>query len=104
MSMPDTVLSQPAMTNNPSNHCAWVTSSIESAIRSRETSEARMPSLPIAMPSDTEIVSNSRPSAPPRTSSRAAAPRSPSRLALQGVTRFQVAATPTCGLPKSSSP
>jgi hypothetical protein len=36
-----------------------MTSSTESAITSRETSEARMPSCPMAMPSDTAMVVNS---------------------------------------------
>ena len=41
------VLSQPTMQTSPSNWCPRATSSIESAITSRETSEARIPAAPI---------------------------------------------------------
>ena len=104
ISMPGIVLSQPAMPTTPSKLSPCATSSTESAIQSRETSDARMPSLPIAIPSETEIVSNSSANTPRRVSSRATSARISPRFALHGVTRFQVAATPTCGLRKSSSP
>ena len=41
------------------SRCPRATSSIESAITSRETSDARMPSVPIETPSETAIVLNS---------------------------------------------
>ena len=53
------VLSQPTMQTSPSNRWPRATSSIESAITSRETSEARMPDVPIETPSETAIVLNS---------------------------------------------
>ena len=43
----------------PSNPLPRVTSSIESAMTSRLTSEARMPSVPIVMPSEIDTVLNS---------------------------------------------
>ena len=71
---------------------------------SRLTSEARMPSWPIEMPSDTAMVVNSRGN-PPAASTPCLdrlARRSSGRL--QGVTSFQEEATPTWGLAQSSSP
>ena len=57
--MPGSDLSQPASVTVPSSRSANTTVSTESAMTSRETSEARMPSWPIEMPSETEIVPNS---------------------------------------------
>ncbi len=59
MSIPGKDLSQPASSTEPSRRSAIITVSTESAITSRETSEKCMPTWPIAMPSDTEIVPNS---------------------------------------------
>ena len=59
MTPPGIVLSQPTNTTSPSNIFPRATSSIESAITSRLTSDARIPSLPIVMPSEIEIVLNS---------------------------------------------
>ena len=56
--MPGSDLSQPASRTAPSNRSACMTHSTESAMTSRLTSEARIPSCPIAIPSDTEIVPN----------------------------------------------
>jgi hypothetical protein len=56
MTEPGMVLSQPDMTTTASNRCPRAASSIESATTSREMSDAFMPSVPIAMPSETEIV------------------------------------------------
>ena len=63
-----------------------------------------MPSWPIEMPSDTAIVPNSsgKPPAARTPSLARLASRSSDRL--HGVTSFQDDATPTCGLPQSSSP
>ena len=47
------------MQTSPSNRWPRATSSIESAITSRETSDARMPVVPIDTPSETAIVLNS---------------------------------------------
>ena len=60
ISMPGSDLSQPASSTEPSSRSAIITVSTESAITSRDTSEKCMPSWPIEMPSDTEIVPNSR--------------------------------------------
>ena len=57
--MPGSDLSQPASSTDPSSRSACITVSTLSAITSRETSEKCMPSWPIEMPSDTEIVPNS---------------------------------------------
>ena len=43
-----------------SKRSACITISTESAITSRETSDARMPSCPIEMPSETAMVTNSK--------------------------------------------
>ncbi len=56
---PGSVLSQPTRHTRPSKRCPRATSSIESAITSRDTSEAFIPSVPIETPSETEIVLNS---------------------------------------------
>ena len=52
-------LSQPAMQTRPSNELPRVTSSMESAMTSREMSEAFMPSVPMVMPSEMVTVLNS---------------------------------------------
>ena len=81
---------------------AWTTSSTESAIQSREGREARMPAVPIAIPSETEIVWNRSGRTRSDRSSSPAATASSSRCMLHGVTLFQVAATPACGSCRSS--
>ena len=70
---------------------------------SRLTNDARIPSWPMEMPSLTAMVTNSMGKPPawrmpslPRLASR-------SRDMLQGVTSFQLLATPICDLPQSSS-
>ena len=70
---------------------------------SRLTSEPRMPSWPIEMPSLIAIVTNSigNPPASRTPSLHRFASRSSGRL--QGVTSFQLDATPTCALPQSAS-
>ena len=59
MSMPGRDLSQPAKVSRPSSRSACMTVSTESAMTSRDTSEARMPSWPMEMPSLTATVTNS---------------------------------------------
>ena len=56
--MPGNDLSQPAKVTMPSRRSACITASTESAITSRETKEKCIPSWPIEIPSDTEIVPN----------------------------------------------
>ncbi len=53
------VLSQPTRITSPSKRWPRATSSIESAITSRLTSDAFIPSVPMLTPSDTAIVLNS---------------------------------------------
>ena len=59
ISMPGRDLSQPASSTDPSRRSACMTVSTESAMTSRLTSEKCMPSWPMEMPSDTEMVPNS---------------------------------------------
>jgi hypothetical protein len=87
----------------PSNMCPRATSSIESAITSRLTSEVCMPSVPIVIPSDTAIVLNSigvPPAARTPSFTRLASPR---RWMLQGITSVQVLAMPMIGRCSASS-
>ena len=91
------------MATRPSSRSACITSSTESAITSRLTSEARMPSWPMAMASDTVMVLKVSGTAPASRTPALAAMASLSRWMLQGVTSFQDDATPTWGRSKSSS-
>ena len=103
MSMPGSDLSQPAKVTRASSRSACITVSTESAMTSRDTSEARMPSWPIEMPSLTAMVVNSigKPPAARTPSFDRLASRSSGML--HGVTSFHDEHTPTCGLPQSSS-
>ena len=103
ISMPGSDLSQPAIVTSASNRSAFTISSTESAMISRLTSDAFMPSVPIEMPSDTAIVPNSSGTAPAWRTPSFAAAASPLRCTLHGVTSFQDDATATCGLVRSSS-
>jgi hypothetical protein len=97
------VLSQPTRHTSPSSRCPRATSSIESAITSRETSEQRMPSVPIETPSETEIVLNSI-GVPPAARTPRLTSRASSRwFRLHGIDSIQVVATPTRGRARSSS-
>ena len=79
------------------------TSSIESAITSRLTSDAFMPSVPMVTPSEMAMVLNSM-GVPPaaRTPSFIFAARR-RRWKLQGIVSIQVLAMPTMGRARSSS-
>ena len=70
---------------------------------SRLTSEARMPSWPIEMPSDTAIVVNSIGKPPASRTPTFERLASRSRGRLQGVTSFHDDATATWGFTQSSS-
>ena len=59
ISIPGSDLSQPASSTPPSSRSAPKTVSTLSAITSRDTSEKCIPSCPIEMPSETEMVPNS---------------------------------------------
>src|SRR5665647_1077092 len=81
-----------------------MTVSTESAMISRLTSEKCMPSWPIELPSDTEMVPNSIGKPPAACTPSLTALASRSRERLQGVISFQELATPIWGLTQSSSP
>ena len=94
MSMPGRLLSQPAKVTMPSRRSACITASTESAMISRLTSEKCIPSWPMEMPSDTEIVPNciGKPPAENTPSFAARARRASERL--HGVISFQEEAMP----------
>ena len=100
---PGWLLSQPATVTTPSKLSAKMTFSMESAMTSRETREPLMPSVPIAIPSDTTMVPNAKgvPSAA-RTPSLTSSTRG-AMCALHGVTSLCVEAMPTNGARMSSS-
>ena len=80
-----------------------MTVSTESAMTSRETRLACIPSWPMEMPSETAMVVNSMGKPPAeRTPSLARLASRPSGM-LHGVTSFHDEHTPTCALPQSSS-
>src|SRR5215210_2556086 len=97
------VLSQPTRHTSPSSRCPRTTSSIESAITSRETSDARIPSVPIETPSETEIVLNSI-GVPPARRMPCFTYRASARwLRLHGIVSIHVVETPTSGRARSAS-
>ena len=103
MSMPGRLLSQPASSTVPSSRSACTTVSTESAMISRLTSEKCIPTWPIEMPSETEIVPNSIGKPPARCTPSLAAWASRCSDRLHGVISFHDDAMPICGLAKSSS-
>ena len=92
--IPGKDLSHPAKVTIPSRRSACITVSTESAITSRETSEKCIPSWPIEIPSETEIVPNciGKPPASITPFFDALAKRSSERL--HGVISFQEDAIP----------
>jgi hypothetical protein len=96
-------LSQPTRQTSPSKRWPRATSSIESAITSREINEARIPSVPIETPSETEIVLNSIGVPPASRIPRFTCWASMRWLRLQGIVSIQFVATPTSGFARSSS-
>jgi hypothetical protein len=103
MTMPGIVLSQPVRVTSPSSKCPRTTSSTESAIQSRLMSEAFMPSVPMAIPSVTEIVLNSMGVPPPSRMPSFTFWASFWWFQLQGVISIQQWATPISGRLRSSS-
>ena len=97
------VLSQPLIAITASNAWANATSSIESAITSRLTSDAFIPSVPIVIPSEIATVLNSI-GVPPasRIPSFTLAARA-RKWKLHGIVSIQVLATPMSGLLSASS-
>ena len=102
--MPGRDLSQPASRTLPSRRSACITTSTESAMTSLETSEKCIPSWPIEIPSDIEMVPNciGKPFARSTPTLAAFARRSKERL--QGVSSFQLDPMPICGFTQSASP
>ena len=96
-------MSQPTRQTRPSSRCPATTSSIESAITSREISEARIPVVPIETPSETEIVLNSIGVPPAARIPSFTCFASTRWLKLHGIVSIQVVATPTSGFARSSS-
>ena len=103
MAAPGMVLSQATSATMPSNMWPRATSSIESAITSRLTSEAFMPSVPMVMPSLMAMVLNSIGVPPAARMPSFTFTASSRRLKLQGMVSIQVLATPMIGLCRSSS-
>ena len=104
MALPGRFLSHPPMATKASNRSAKATSSMESAITSRLTREACMPSVPMEMPSLTVMVPNSKGVAPAERMPSRAAWASLPRWMLQGVTSLALLAMPMNGRFRSSSP
>ena len=100
---PGIVLSQPTRITRPSKPLPRATSSIESAITSRLTSEARIPSVPIVMPSEIDTVLNSIGVPPAARTPAFTCTASSRRCRLQGPISIQVLATPMSGLVRSAS-
>ncbi len=80
-----------------------MTASTESQLISRLTSEARIPSWPIEIASDTVIVPNSIGKPPASRTPALTCSASTRSVMLQGVTSFHELAMPICGFSQSSS-
>ena len=100
---PGIVLSQPTRTTRPSKPLPRATSSIESAITSRLTSDAFIPSVPIVMPSEIETVLNSIGVPPAARMPAFTWTASSRRWKLQGPISIHVLATPMSGFFRSAS-
>jgi hypothetical protein len=101
--VPGIVLSQPLIVTTASNMCASHTSSIESAITSRLTSDARMPGVPIVIPSEIAIVFSSIGVPPAARMPSLTLAASARRWKLQGIVSIHVFATATRGRARASS-
>ena len=97
------VLSQPTMQTAASNNCPRQTSSMESAITSRLTSDAFMPSVPMVSPSEMAMVLNSIGVPPAARMPSFTLAESRRRWKLQGMVSIQVLATAISGFARSSS-
>ncbi len=83
--------------------CPRATSSIESAITSRDTSEVFMPSVPIVIPSLIAMVLNSIGVPPASRTPRFTCSASARNVKLHGMVSVQVFAMPTMGRSMSRS-
>ena len=103
MTQPGMFLSQPPTVTSPSIRCPKATVSMESAMTSRLTSDAFMPSVPMLMPSLTVMVPNWKGVPPPWRMPSLIAAAHLSRWTLHGVTSLARLATATKGFARSSS-
>ncbi len=97
------VLSQPEIAITASNMCASTTSSIESAITSRLGSDARIPGVPIVIPSEIAIVFSSIGVPPAARIPSLTFAASARRWKLHGIVSIHVFATAISGLESASS-
>ena len=102
ISMPGVILSQFEMQIMASAQCAFTMYSTESAISSRLGSEYSMPPCPMAMPSSTAIVLNSRGIAPAARMASATTWPTSRRCTCPGTNSVKLFATAMIGLPMSS--
>ena len=100
--MPGVILSQLEMQIMASAQCALTMYSTESAISSRLGSEYSMPPWPMAMPSSTAIVLNSRGIAPAARIASATTWPTSRRCTWPGTNSVKLFATAMIGLPMSS--
>ncbi len=103
MTVPGIVLSQPEIVTSASNAWALATSSIESAISSRETSDARIPAVPMVIPSEIAIVFSSIGVPPAARMPSLTFAASTRLLKLHGIVSIHECATPTIGFARSSA-
>ena len=98
ITQPGMFLSQPGIEIFASYHCADITVSMESAIRSRDCNENDMPSVPIEMPSLTPMVLNRIPTRPDCVTPSLTNSASLLRCMLQVLPSYQTLAMPTWAL------
>src|ERR1700733_15316060 len=104
ISMPGVILSQLETQIIASAQCALTMYSTESAISSRDGSEYSIPPWPIAMPSSTAIVLNSRGIAPAALTASATTRPTSWRCTWPGTNSVKLFATAMMGLPTPSLP
>ena len=97
MTVPGIVLSQALSAMTPSKRWPRATSSIESAMTSRETRLVFMPLVPIVMPSEMAIVLSSIGVPPASRMPSLTFAASARRWKLQGIVSIHVEATPMIG-------
>src|SRR5687768_4330077 len=100
---PGMFLSQPGREMLASYHCADITVSIESAIKSRDCREYDIPSVPIEMPSLTPIVLNRMPTNPDACTPSLTLAARVLRCMLQVFPSYQTLAMPIWALFMSAS-
>ena len=103
MTVPGIVLSQPLRGMTASKKWPRATSSIESAMTSRDTSEVFMPVVPIVMPSEIAMVLSSIGVPPASRIPSLTLAASARRWKVHGIVSIHVEATPLIGLESASS-